>query len=57
MVDRNTQTGVGCSRWSLVKRKKEKKRVLTTGLSAEGWYSEHSDVCRRAELPGTVEGV
>ena len=25
---------------------------MTTGLSAEGWYSEYSGVCRRAELPG-----
>ena len=27
-------------------------RVLSTGLSAEGWSSEHSSVCRRAELLG-----
>ena len=33
--------------WSLVK-----ERVLTTGLCSEGWHSEHSGVCRRAELPG-----
>ena len=26
--------------------------ALTTGLCSEGWYSEHSGVCRRAELPG-----
>ena len=25
---------------------------LTSGLCSEGWYSEHSGVCRRAELPG-----
>ena len=33
--------------WSLVR-----ERSLTTGLCSEGWYSEHSRVCRRAELPG-----
>ena len=33
--------------WSLVRG-----RALTTGLCSEGWYSEHSGVCRRAELPG-----
>ena len=33
--------------WSLLR-----ERVLTTGLCSEGWYSEHSGVCRRAELPG-----
>ena len=34
--------------WSLVRQ-----RALTTGLCcSEGWYSVHSDVCRRAELPG-----
>ena len=33
--------------WSLLS-----ERVLTTGLCSEGWYSEHSGVCRRAELPG-----
>ena len=33
--------------WSLVR-----ERVLTTGLCSERWYSEHSGVCRRAELPG-----
>ena len=33
--------------WSLVR-----ERALTTGLCSEGWYSEHSGVCRRAELPG-----
>ena len=28
----------------------------TTGLWLEGWYSEHSGVCRRAELPeGSVK--
>ena len=33
--------------WSLVR-----ERSLTTGLCSEGWYSEHSGVCRRAELLG-----
>ena len=33
--------------WSLVR-----ERALTTGLCSEGWYSEHSGVCRRAELQG-----
>ena len=33
--------------WSLVT-----ERALTTGLCVEGWYSEHSGVCRRVELPG-----
>ena len=38
--------------WSLVR-----ERALTTGLCSEGWYSEHSGVCRRAELPGgSVKG-
>ena len=29
-----------------------REKALTTGLCSEGWYSEHSDVCRRDELPG-----
>ena len=29
-----------------------RERALTTGLCSERWYSEHSGVCRRAELPG-----
>ena len=33
--------------WSLVR-----ERALTIGLCSEEWYSEHSGVCRRAELPG-----
>ena len=33
--------------WSLVR-----ERALTTGLCAEGWYSEPPGVCRRAELQG-----
>ena len=31
--------------WSPVR-----ERALITGLCLEGWYSEHSGVCRRAEL-------
>ena len=33
--------------WSLVREK-----AMTTGLCSEAWYSEHSGVCRRAELLG-----
>ena len=33
--------------WSLVR-----ERALTIGLCLEEWYSEHSGVCRGAELPG-----
>ena len=33
--------------WSLVR-----ERALTTELCSEGWYFEHSGVCRRAELQG-----
>ena len=33
--------------WSLVR-----ERALTTGLCSEGWCSEYSGICRRAELPG-----
>ena len=37
--------------WSLVR-----ERALTTWLCAKGWHSEHSDVCRRTELPrGSVK--
>ena len=43
MTDRNKEL-VPYS-WSPVREK-------TTGLCSEGWYSEHSGVCRRAELPG-----
>ena len=32
-------------KWSLVR-----ERALTTGLRSEGWYSEHSGVCRRADV-------
>ena len=32
--------------WSLVR-----ERALTNWFCSEGWYSEHSGVCRRAELP------
>ena len=28
------------------------RQLLITGLSSKGWYSEHSAVCREAELPG-----
>ena len=45
MVDRNRE--LVPDNWSLVR-----ERALTTGLCSEGWYSEHSGVCRRAELPG-----
>ena len=45
MTDRNRE--LVPDNWSLVR-----KRVLTTGLCSEGWYSEHSGVCRRAELRG-----
>ena len=38
--------------WSLVR-----ERVLTTGLCSEGWYSELSSVCRRAEQPGRSVNV
>ena len=30
-----------------------RQKALTTGLCSERWYSEHSGVCRRTELPGT----
>ena len=29
-----------------------RERALTTGLRSERWYSEHSGVGRRSELPG-----
>ena len=45
MADRNRE--LVPDNWNLVR-----ERALTTGLCAEGWYSEHSGVCRRAELPG-----
>ena len=45
MADRNRE--LVPDNWSLVR-----ERALTTGLCSEGWYSEHSGVCRRAELPG-----
>ena len=45
MTDRNRE--LVPNNWSLVK-----ERVQTTGLCLEGRYSEHSGVCRRAELPG-----
>ena len=45
MADRNRELVPGS--WSLVR-----ERALPTGLTVEGWYSEHSGVCRRAELLG-----
>ena len=45
MADRNRE--LVPDNWSLVR-----ERVLTIGLCSEGRYSEHSGVCRRAELPG-----
>ena len=33
--------------WNVVR-----ERALTTGLCSEGWYSEHSGVCTRADLSG-----
>ena len=45
MSDRNSE--LVPDNWSLVR-----ERALTTGLCSEGWYSEHSGVCWRAELPG-----
>ena len=44
MADRNRE--LVPDNWSMVR-----ERALTTGLCSEGWYSEHSGVCRRAELP------
>ena len=49
-MDRNRQ--LVPDSWSLVR-----ERALTTGLCSEGWYSEHSGVCRRAELQITVENA
>ena len=45
MADRNRE--LAADNWSVIR-----ERALTTGLCSEGWYSEHSGVCRRAELPG-----
>ena len=45
MADRNRELVPGS--WSPVR-----ERALPTGLTVEGWYSEHSGVCRRAELLG-----
>ena len=42
MADRNGE--LVPEYWSLVR-----EGALTTGLCSEGWYSEHSGVCRRAE--------
>ena len=45
MTDRNRE--LVPDNWSLVR-----KRALTTEFCSEGRYSEHSGVCRRAELSG-----
>ena len=45
MADRNRE--LVPNNWGLVR-----ERALTIGLCSEGWYSEHSGVCRRAELAG-----
>ena len=45
MADRNRELVPDNS--SLVR-----ERALTTGLCSEGWCSEYSGICRRAELPG-----
>ena len=39
MADRNRE--LVPDNWSLAR-----ERALTTGLCSEGWYSEHSGVCR-----------
>ena len=44
-MDRNRE--LVPDKWSLVR-----ERALTAGLCSEGWYSKHSRVCSRAELPG-----
>ena len=43
MADRNRE--LVPDKWGLVRG-----RALTTGLSSERWYSEHSGVCRRGTL-------
>ena len=45
MTDRNGE--LVPDNWSLVR-----ERALTTGLCLEGWYSEHSGVCRRSGAAG-----
>ena len=45
MADRNRE--LVPDNWSLVT-----ERALTKGLCSEGWYSDYSGVCRRAEMPG-----
>ena len=45
MVDRNRE--LVPDNQSLVR-----ERAPTTGLCSEEWYSEHSGVCRKVELPG-----
>ena len=46
MTDRNRK--LVTDSWGLVIR----ERALTTGPRSEEWHSEHSGVCRGAELPG-----
>ena len=49
MADRNRE--LVPDNWSLVR-----ERALTTGLlCSEGWYSEHSGVCRRKYILKTLE--
>ena len=45
MADRNRE--LVPDNWSLVR-----EGALTTELCWEGWYTEHSGVCRRAKPPG-----
>ena len=45
MADRNRE--LVPDNWSLVR-----ERALTTRSCSEVWYSEHSGICRREELPG-----
>ena len=42
MTDRNSE--LAPDNWSLLR-----EGTLTAGLCSEGWYSEHSGVCRRTE--------
>ena len=49
MADRNRE--LVPDNWSLVR-----ERALTTGLCSEGWYSEHSGVCRRADRDRHTDG-
>ena len=47
MMRKNRELVPGC--WSLVS---ETERLLATSLREEGWYFQHSGVCRRVELLG-----